>query len=541
MKKTAVITIIGIVVQALMSAVCYAELTQMLSPALQLELKGFKQGLAEISSQPAVDKESRIVDIVRELRKVYPIIASDKSSPSSWAELFLEIGLLRSTKPLRKQMQRLIHWMKTDEYLSMDDLERLAYIRRLAQDLTPFERILFYEGVHYSPEENDLGFGITTKRDWATLYFYGDVFFAHGGYSAKGKKIELGFGDDLTSRNRQHIPEVHYYAYMKKLMQDIIETKASRIEISAEQLIKLASRVDESFMPKSLNFYLIKVGGFIPQYKPKDSFNQQMQEEYISQMRKGDYIRYKDALTVTKRRGLVRDIAKEEKEYWEQAVAKPIEKKPLEMRIRSRDLLAFDDQEVFKMDYLDYPVQVTDKVVVEDLGYCSGMVIASGNSLWLRRYPEESNIMDALEADINSPDSEIMFNENTKIVLLNTSYGAWKWYFEQVKEELVKKGVRAENIVMSSWDDEPQIDGVGIYLFPTGQVVAHKKNFSLGVTKIIRYQAYLENHQNPDIIDRHGVEEIFEFVSSRNLFNNSISSNPVLEKLFYLVTVDRSI
>ena len=68
-----------------------------------------------------------------------------------------------------------------------------------------------------------------------------------------------------------------------------------------------------------------------------------------------------------------------------------------------------------------------------------------------------------------------------------------------MQAELIKQGVLAENIIMQSRDDEPKIEGVSVYVFPTGKVVIHKKNFNFGVTEVTTYHRYLENHQNADI------------------------------------------
>ena len=425
--------------------------------------------------------------------------------------------------------------MDSEAFKGMGDIERLEYIESLSRVLSPFEKMLFYEGVYFVwPGSNYLGFNINIKQDWGILYFYGTTLFAHGLSHEWKDTIELTFGDDLKNRNLEKIKHVHFYSYMKKIVEAYTQNPDKRFIIPHDQLVGLASRTDKNFLPQALNFYLLKVGGFSPENQHlRGDEGGLVQEEWLLQFKNGFHLTYKDAMEIIGAYGLSRDIAREEKEYWHAARAQSDkDSKITEVRIASRDILLLSSGEIKKIWNEKHPVEVKDKIVLDNLGYCAGAVYSNGQKLWFRRYGESPDIMEALEKDLNEDNADEMFNKDTKVVLMSTSYGSWRWDLEDVKRELVKRGVPEQNIIMLDSKSNPSLDGISVYLFPTGQVIIHKKNHDLGVVESIEYTENLGNLHEPLIRSRFDIEDIFNLKNeqiqrSREITQTSLAGQSI--------------
>jgi hypothetical protein len=198
----------------------------------------------------------------------------EKESPSAWPRFFSETVLYATTENLRTVMNQLIQWMDSAAYQKVQtpgadiNLERLSFIEELSKKLTPFEKLLFYEGVYpvYGERPTDLGFNVS-KDEFGDLFSYAGELFAHGGSHSFNNSVVIDFGDDLTRLGKKDIPYVHYYVYMKKMLEDILTSEAERVYVSESKLTNLSLLYKESnFVERSLSFYLRKVGGFRPQY-----------------------------------------------------------------------------------------------------------------------------------------------------------------------------------------------------------------------------------------------------------------------------------
>ena len=486
----------------------FAGTRTMLSPQICISLPEFVSGFSGFSAEDFVDPAAPLGERIKTGRMVFA--RRQAREASAWPEFFLKYVLGRTTDELRGSMNEAIRWMNSETYAQMDNIRRLGYIEEMSRKLSPFERMLFYEGVYFTPEgSTDLGFGVHTQKYWGTLYFYEDKHFAHGAVHELKDRVELTFGDDLKRQNFSKLRHVHYYAYMRRLGNVYLRYPRKKLVIPFDQLMNKATYEDKNFLPQSLNFYLVKVGGFSPDAVPEEFWKQAVQEEYISQLKNGFHITHSDALNVIQIAGLSRDLSAEEKEYEQLALARHYKGRAISReRISSRDILRVEPGRLKKVWDEKYPLEIKDKVVTDNLGYCSGAVIAARGRLWFRRYGESPDILAALEKDLSAKDAAEIFNKDSRIVLMSTSYGAWRWYLDLVKERLIKQGVPEDNIEILNSETEPQLDGIGIYLFPEGNVVIHDKNHDAGVTETIEYSQGLENLHAPRVLSRFEVEDL---------------------------------
>jgi hypothetical protein len=487
-----------------------ADPEQMLSPAIMINSQTFIQNMSLISEQPFIDPLAPLADKIKDSRRVFHEQNNNNEDFSLWPKFFLKNVLSSGTDNLKAIMRELIQWMDSDSFKQMGDLERLGHIEDMSRELTPFERILFYEGVYFvEPAGSDLGFNINTKRDWGVLYFYKKTLFAHGAVRYGGASLELTFGDDLARRDLLKIKHVHYYAYMKRLADVYAENPGKFLIIPNDQLLALATYTNKNFMPQSLNFYLVKVGGFMPEYEAPDGKEKQLQLEYLSQLENGLHISFKDAMQIVNAFDLNRDIPAEEEQYLNQAYKQNYPSREISNhRIRSRDILSLPKDKIKMIDDEKYPVEVKDKIVVDNLGYCSGAVFSSRGRMWFRRYGENPYIMEALEKDFGADNADEIFNNDTRVVLMSTGYGSWRWVLDDVKLRLVKAGLREENILILDSGSKPDLDGIGIYLSLDKQVIIFKKNHGQGIFEVVRFTDNLKDFHAPLILSRFDVEDL---------------------------------
>lgn len=292
----------------------------MLSPAIMINSPTFVQDMSRISEQPFIDPLASLSDKIKASRRVFYGQNNNSEDFSLWPKFFLKNVLNPGTDNLREVMQELIQWMDSESFKQLGDLERLGYIEDMSRKLTPFERILFYEAVYYiEPDSADQGFNVSTKRDWGVLYFYNKILFAHGAVHSGSKLLELTFGDDLARRDLPKIKHVHFYAYMKRLVDIYIGNPEKFLIITNDQLLALATYTNEDFLPQSLNFYLVKVGGFLPEYSAPDGLARELQLEYLSQLERGNKLSYDEALKIVSTFSLSRDLPLEQEQYLKQA------------------------------------------------------------------------------------------------------------------------------------------------------------------------------------------------------------------------------
>ncbi len=538
-----IITVLLVTAFFLAAAPAQAGSRQMLSPGLTIGRTAFAQEFSRISGQEFIDPAASPAEKISRAREIFARKYSGQETPDAWPKFFLKYVLTPGTEELRARMSELIRWMGSAVFYNADDLDRLAYIEKLSKDLTPFEKILFYEGVYFvRPGSNNLGFGIHTKPYFATLYFYRDRQFAHGSVYDEKNMVQLTFGDDVYRSGLPRIKHVHFYAYMKRLAGTYLRNPHKEFVIPYEQLTNLAMHADENFLPRVLNIYMVKVGGFFPKFRPEEAWKRVMQDEYLSQLKSGMRIKYYDAIDIIWWSWLGRDIPQEAKEYVNRIGAEEKNIKEADHQIiRSRELLSLPADKVKKIWDEKYPVPVSDKVVMDNLGYCSGAVFASRGRVWFRRYGESPDIITAVKKDLRANNADEIFNKDTRVLLLSTSYGAWRWDLEMVKELLVKEGVPENNIEILNSETKPALDGIGVYLFPGGHTLIHLKNHDLGVFESLLYFSGLADLRSPQILDRLELKKLTaekkqENFTSAGLSRESLSSSVTAPASFRALT-----
>ena len=182
--------VIVILIQAfLLLDLAWAQPEQMLAPVLQIDNLVFENNVRQIINQPFIDPSASISDRIIRTRQAYAQQSKDKDNLSLWPKFFLKHVLEPTTDTLKAQMEKLIKWMHSESFEGMGDIERLEYIEHLSGGLSPFEKMLFYEGVYFvEPGSNDLGFNINIRQDWEFFIFM-DLRFLRTDHLMNGKTL----------------------------------------------------------------------------------------------------------------------------------------------------------------------------------------------------------------------------------------------------------------------------------------------------------------------------------------------------------------
>ncbi|MDD2680015.1 MAG: peptidoglycan DD-metalloendopeptidase family protein [Candidatus Omnitrophica bacterium] len=177
--------------------------------------------------------------------------------------------------------------------------------------------------------------------------------------------------------------------------------------------------------------------------------------------------------------------------------------------ITTRDLI---DTSVFqKMGYVDYPVPVEAKPLAEFISECMDIVIADRRQrrLYLRRYSSDFDFFEAVNYDLRQEEIRGLIEDPlNRLILVYTDNSEFACQIDKVRELLIPKYISGANFKIEDTGLDA-ISRIGIFLYPSGELVLHNYNTSYdgqkGLIKTVKYKDFLSDLSAPEITDYPGL------------------------------------